>query len=47
MNNVILKMANSHKILGHVILIFSGSLWAYYTLWIMITPIIDIDHPIQ
>ena len=37
----------SPRTIGSVSLVFVLALWAYYTVWILVTPIVDSDHPIQ
>ena len=32
---------------GKIYLTLIVSFWSYYTVWMLITPIIDADHPIQ
>lgn len=32
---------------GKIYIYFLVVFWCYYTVWILITPIIDADHPIQ
>jgi len=32
---------------GMIYLLIIAVIWCYYTVWILITPIIDADHPIQ
>ena len=35
------------RTIGAVSLVLILSTWAYYTVWILVTPIVDSDHPIQ
>lgn len=37
----------SSRTIGAVSLVIIISLYAYYTVWILITPIVDSDHPLQ
>ena len=37
----------SSRTIGSVSLVIVLALWAYYTVWILVTPIVDSDHPIQ
>mmetsp|Transcript_19353 Transcript_19353/g.49208 ORF Transcript_19353/g.49208 Transcript_19353/m.49208 type:complete len:83 (-) Transcript_19353:196-444(-) len=39
--------ANTDRVVGVALLLFSVSLWFYYTFWVIITPFIDPDHFIQ
>lgn len=32
---------------GKLYMAFAGLVWVYYTVWQLVTPIVDADHPIQ
>mmetsp|Transcript_16223 Transcript_16223/g.23808 ORF Transcript_16223/g.23808 Transcript_16223/m.23808 type:complete len:89 (-) Transcript_16223:44-310(-) len=38
---------NSDKIVGAGLLFFSVGVFAYYTLWVIILPFVDVNHPVQ
>nr|CCA22231.1 conserved hypothetical protein [Albugo laibachii Nc14] len=40
-------MSVSDKTAGVIVLSLSSILYAYYTVWVILTPFIDSDHPIQ
>jgi dolichyl-phosphate mannosyltransferase polypeptide 2 regulatory subunit len=37
----------SSRTIGAVSLVLILAFWSYYTVWILITPIVDSDHPLQ
>jgi len=39
--------AGSDRVVGFVLLCFALSIFAYYTLWVLIMPFVDVDHPLQ
>jgi dolichyl-phosphate mannosyltransferase polypeptide 2 regulatory subunit len=38
------KMELGDRALGLLLLLFSSTLFAYYTFWVIITPFVDTDH---
>ncbi len=35
------------NVIGKIYFYFLVAFWVYYTVWMLITPLIDADHPIQ
>ena len=40
-------MVLQDRIFGGALLVFALALFAYYTLWVIVTPFVAADHPVQ